>query len=399
MKKTRFAFGLLGIILALSGCGATNAEAAPFNIWPWIFGVLGLATLALAGYQTYCYIIYMRNARRRKRKNVHGMDRLTVILYAVAAALLLLTVITASFSAAPANPNSTTAPTEDPTAGTTEPTVFSGWVDENGSRYYMYADGTFAQGWVEMDGKLYYFQPNGLTLSGWHGVDGKSYYFRADGSMARGNEEIDGVVYHFTSTGAVVEVANAWNAVPDNYAVDLMDLSVIYATSGIKIDTKIYAPLKKMMDACNTAMAQLDSKNPSKCCVTSGYRSMEDQTDIFNRQINKLMQQGMTREDAEREAATSVAIPGTSEHQLGLAVDIVDTKSWSLSEFQDTLPAQQWLMEHCWEYGFILRYPEGKTDVTGIIYEPWHYRYVGEELALELRDSGLTLEEYLDSLQ
>jgi D-alanyl-D-alanine carboxypeptidase len=92
------------------------------------------------------------------------------------------------------------------------------------------------------------------------------------------------------------------------------------------------------------------------------------------------------------------ARPGTSEHQLGLAVDFVDTRYWTLDEKQAELPAQKWLMEHCWEYGFILRYPSEKSEITGIIYEPWHYRYVGREIALEIRDAGLTLEEYLETL-
>ena len=103
-------------------------------------------------------------------------------------------------------------------------------------------------------------------------------------------------------------------------------------------------------------------------------------------------------DEAEEMAATVVARPGTSEHQLGLAVDIVDSRSYSLTDYQATLPAQKWLMAHSWEYGFILRYPDDKTDVTGIIYEPWHYRYVGKELAKELYNAGLTLEEYLQNL-
>ena len=90
--------------------------------------------------------------------------------------------------------------------------------------------------------------------------------------------------------------------------------------------------------------------------------------------------------------------PGTSEHHLGLAVDIIDTNLWALDERQADMPAQQWLMEHSWQYGFILRYPPEKTAVTGVIYEPWHYRYVGADLAAELYESGLTLEEYLDGL-
>ena len=104
------------------------------------------------------------------------------------------------------------------------------------------------------------------------------------------------------------------------------------------------------------------------------------------------------KEEAAKIAATVVAYPGTSEHQLGYAVDIIDTQLWKLEQEQENLAAQQWLMANSWEYGFILRYPNGKTDSTGIIYEPWHYRYVGPEVARELHESGMTLEEYLLSL-
>ena len=370
------------------------------NIWPWIFGLLGLAVLALAGYQTYCYMKYLRKARRRRRKNTHGVDQLTVILYSVAAVLLLLAVITGIFGAAPQEPDPTDPPqtTTEPTDPVTEPPILTGWAEDGDSRYYMLEDGTFATGWMEIDGLTYYFRENGLTMSGWNEVEGIRRYFRADGSMARGEEEIDGVKHFFTSTGAEVELVNRWNPVAEDYAVELKDLSVIYATDGIQVDVRIYDVLIRMMDDCNDAMADLYPDDAPRCCVTSGYRSLEMQTDIFDSRVNDLVYGGMTWEEAEAEAATAVALPGTSEHQIGLAVDIVDTASWDLEEFQEDLPAQKWLMEHCWEYGFILRYPNGKTDSTGIIYEPWHYRYVGEELALELRDNGLTLEEYLNSL-
>ena len=110
------------------------------------------------------------------------------------------------------------------------------------------------------------------------------------------------------------------------------------------------------------------------------------------------MASGASPAEAEAEAATVVLRPGTSEHHLGLAVDIIDTKLWALDERQAQMPAQRWLMENSWRYGFILRYPPEKTHITGIIYEPWHYRYVGTELAAELHGSGLTLEEYLQNL-
>ena len=94
-----------------------------------------------------------------------------------------------------------------------------------------------------------------------------------------------------------------------------------------------------------------------------------------------------------------VAVPGTSEHQLGLAVDIVDKSYQILDKKQETTAVQKWLMEHAWEYGFILRYPNGTTDLTGIIYEPWHYRYVGRDAAADIRDKGVTLEEYIEMIR
>ena len=102
---------------------------------------------------------------------------------------------------------------------------------------------------------------------------------------------------------------------------------------------------------------------------------------------------------AERQAAQWVARPGTSEHNLGLAADIVSADWYAqhddLTADFDQTPAFAWLREHCADYGFILRYPLGKESVTGVTYEPWHYRYVGEEAARAIMDAQLTLEEYL----
>ena len=89
-------------------------------------------------------------------------------------------------------------------------------------------------------------------------------------------------------------------------------------------------------------------------------------------------------------------MPGTSEHQLGLAVDIVDISNQHLDASQENTAVQKWLMEHSWEYGFILRYPNEKSEITGIIYEPWHYRYVGREDAEQIHTLGVCLEEYLE---
>ena len=93
-----------------------------------------------------------------------------------------------------------------------------------------------------------------------------------------------------------------------------------------------------------------------------------------------------------------MAVPGTSEHQTGLALDIVDTSYQILDEAQEDTDVQRWLAEHSWEYGFVLRYPLGKSEITGISYEPWHYRYVGRTAAREMTELGLRLEEYVDWL-
>jgi len=103
--------------------------------------------------------------------------------------------------------------------------------------------------------------------------------------------------------------------------------------------------------------------------------------------VAKRMAEGMTYEEACEYTARSVAYPGHSEHQTGLAVDITGTDEM-----------YEWFYEHCWDYGFIVRYPEGKRPITGIIYEPWHFRYVGTELSLELKELNLCMEEYMEML-
>ena len=132
-------------------------------------------------------------------------------------------------------------------------------------------------------------------------------------------------------------------------------------------------------------------------CVTSGYRSYEKQRDVFNTTMQDWINQGYTPLNAYDETKKSVAIPGTSEHATGLAVDIMSTKYGELDEKQGDTEEQKWLMEHCSEYGFVLRFPQDKSDITGIVYEPWHYRYVGVDAAKEMTENGLTLEEYVSA--
>ena len=132
--------------------------------------------------------------------------------------------------------------------------------------------------------------------------------------------------------------------------------------------------------------------------VCSGYRTRETQEGLYKNQVDFWLGQGYDQASAEAEAALLVARPDTSEHQLGLAADIVSAGNQILDEGQGQTPEQQWLLSHCQEYGFILRYPSGKTELTGVSYEPWHYRYVGVEAAGKIMAQGLCLEEYLEGL-
>ena len=267
-----------------------------------------------------------------------------------------------------------------------------GFTEVDGNRYYFNEEGVFITGWQDINAKRYYFGDDGILFTGWLAQEDRLYYMRETGAMARGCVVIDGKNHFFTSTGAPVLVLNPWNFLPEDYVVDLVELSSTYATSNNRVDRSCYEALKEMIKACNKASGH-------RVCVISSYRTLEHQQKLFKKQVDKNLKKGYSQEEAERLAAQVVAVPGTSEHHSGLAVDIIDSCcSWDLDEVQASLPGQQWLMEHSWEYGFILRYPEGTTDSTGIIYEPWHYRYVGKELAKELHELDMTLEAYLDSL-
>ena len=319
--------------------------------------------------------------RRRRRRRLQK----SFIIMVASLAVLLIALICLIASCV----NSAAEGTET-TAASTDTTPQYGWMEENGKRYYLKQDGTRATGWLELDGKRYLLDEEGYPKTGWLEENGNTFYLKEDGSVATGTVQIGGVNYHFTSAGVPILLVNPWNAVSEGYSPDLVELSTDISVEGSQVDRSCYDALLEMINACN--------KECPKVCVVSSYRTHEYQTNSYNRKVQSYLSQGYSQEEAEKEAATIIAKPGTSEHQLGLAVDIIDTRLWALEEEQADLPAQKWLMEHCWEYGFILRYPKGKIDVTGIIYEPWHYRYVGKEVAKELHDSGLTLEEYLQNL-
>lgn len=172
-------------------------------------------------------------------------------------------------------------------------------------------------------------------------------------------------------------LVNKWNPVPKDYEVQLTQLSC-----GESVDSRIYPALQKMFDD-----AREKGVYP---VVASGYRTAAQQQRLLDQKIQDYKNEGLSKSEAKEKAREWVAPPGTSEHQLGIAVDINADKTHSSGD-----KVYQWLDKNACKYGFIRRYPPDKTDITGVINEPWHYRYVGVDAATEIQKQGVCLEEYL----
>lgn len=143
-------------------------------------------------------------------------------------------------------------------------------------------------------------------------------------------------------------------------------------------------------------------KNGFRFTLVSGYRSIAYQKNLFDQSVQRHRDAGYSLEQAQNMTLSYSQMPGSSEHHTGLAVDIIDTAFLNdrqdLYDDVDQLISQQWLINHAVDYGFILRYPKAKVNWTGINYEPWHFRFVGQENAIYMTKNGLSLEEYIEDL-
>lgn len=180
----------------------------------------------------------------------------------------------------------------------------------------------------------------------------------------------------------LLTLVNFENTIPKDWKVDLVQLN-----NGQSVDRRIYDDLIAMLQS-----AKSEGLNPLIC---SSYRTNEKQEQLYQNKVSEYLSQGYSKVEASDKAAFWVARPGTSEHQLGLAVDIVSTKNQRLDHSQENTVEQQWLIQNSWKYGFVLRYPTNKNSITGVGYEPWHYRYVGKEHAKKINELGVCLEEYV----
>lgn len=183
--------------------------------------------------------------------------------------------------------------------------------------------------------------------------------------------------YSDLSLGWNLVLVNSQNYIPPNYEINLKEIS-----NGVFVDSRIYPKLNEMID---------DAKKDSVyMVVVSGFRSEKKQKQLMKDKITEYMRDGQNYFRAKKNAERWVAKEGTSEHQLGLAVDINQD-----SELCNADKVYDWLLCNAHNYGFVKRYPSDKIEITGIINEPWHYRYVGVDVAMEMKEKNLCLEEYV----
>lgn len=194
-------------------------------------------------------------------------------------------------------------------------------------------------------------------------------------------------------------LVNSKNKVSDEYCNGI-DRALVYESwREYHMDTRMAEYMKQMLKAAQEDLNP-DGGNEHYLNVMSAYRSIEYQQNNFDKSVKDRMEnKGMTEEEAYEDTLKEVQLPGYSEHNAGIAADIMSDEYVDMDDdgFKNT-KAYAWLQENAADYGFILRYPEGKESVTGIIYEPWHYRFVGVYYAKLITDKGVTLEEFFEEM-
>lgn len=205
-------------------------------------------------------------------------------------------------------------------------------------------------------------------------------YGKAEGRTASGT--IVNAPAKVDKNNAYLLLINSSHPVSTSYVPSLKKIS-----GGQKMQKSVAPIVEKLLKDAKAQGAPLK--------VLSGYRSAQRQELLYNNRVKEYTNQGYSKEEAERLAVMTNPLPGTSEHQSGLCMDIVDAGYGKIDAGNQNTVGYKWMLEHCADYGFILRYPSGKESITGIKYEPWHFRYVGVEAAQYIMSKGITLEEYL----
>ena len=274
----------------------------------------------------------------------------------------------------------------------------TGWLKQGSTWYYLDENGKMKTGWVKDGNTWYYMKSSGAMATGWLQDPNSWYWYYLDpnsGAMKTGWQTIGGHSYHFEETNgywdepegnpkfynpeSMLIVANKKHKLPDGYVPSGLVIPNVQRTgSNVYMKSQAASALEKMFAGAKTEGITL--------VMGSGYRSEATQRAIYN---------GYVARDGQAAADRFSARPGYSEHQTGLAIDISDASGahYLYESFESTAEGK-WLFNNAHKYGFILRYPKGKESITGYMYEPWHYRYVGVEEAGKIYASGKTFEEY-----
>lgn len=176
-------------------------------------------------------------------------------------------------------------------------------------------------------------------------------------------------------------VVNRDNYLPSDFTVDLRK------TSGVTVDYRIFEALEDLVSSAKDEGIVLT--------VCSAYRNVAEQRELYTNKCAEYLAQGYAEEAAKIYANQHIQPPGASEHHTGLAIDFLTYGASDLSESFAETPTYQWLVENAASYGFIERYPYGKEEITGILWEPWHFRYVGVDNAKAIKSMGICLEEFV----
>lgn len=202
-------------------------------------------------------------------------------------------------------------------------------------------------------------------------------------TMQQNTEEDRKAVFEERRKDPLLLLVNKSHPLPETYEVTLATL-----LDGHQVAKVMYDDLEDMLADAGKAGCSI--------IVASAYRTKERQEQLLQQEIRKNMRNGMDEKEAEEDALLTVAPYGYSEHETGYTVDLVAAGNQMLDDTQETTKENKWLQKNCAQYGFILRYPKGKEEITGYSYESWHFRYVGKRAAQDITADHLTLEEYLN---
>jgi len=275
--------------------------------------------------------------------------------------------------------------------------LYLAYINNDISRLPLSSTGaTLAELWTPADGQTRTLVPResqatAATASGFSasnaatlpGDPGSKYAYRKEYGIYPGEASVQKGKEHLICV-------NSGRALPARYSANVKtEVCVTVYPENRQLEATAAKQFRKMYDAA------MQEKDPVELIPFSGYRSTAQQKENFDREIDSLVAGGLTRQEAIGRAMQSIQPPGCSEHETGLAIDLTRKGVWRTDPgFHGTVEFN-WLRDHAHEYGFILRYPQGKEHITGISYEPWHWRFVGVEAAEKIKTSGKCLEEYL----